>query len=161
MTSRRAAAALAAGIALVAGAAGATDLVDTYRAAQQADPDLAVARALELSGRLLGEPRRLVQARVALAAGVQRHAHLHADHRGRGRAAGGAEVAVARELPGVRFAKVDTDASPAASARLGIRGIPTLVLFDGGREVARQSGAMAAGALVQWIRSHAPAGAAR
>jgi len=69
--------------------------------------------------------------------------------------------AAARELPEVRFAKVDTDASPAASARLGIRSIPTLVLFEGGREVARQSGAMPAGALVQWILSHARAGATR
>ena len=72
-------------------------------------------------------------------------------------------AAAARELPEVRFAKVDTDASPAASARLGIRSIPTLILFEGGREVARQSGAMPSGALVQWIRSHtnAHAGAAR
>ena len=38
--------------------------------------------------------------------------------------------------------KLDTDAAPAVSAKYGIRGIPTLILFNGGRELARQSGAM-------------------
>lgn len=44
-------------------------------------------------------------------------------------------------------AKVDTDALPSLSARYGIRSIPTLVLFRGGREVKRISGAMSAGAM--------------
>ncbi|MFO7587020.1 MAG: thioredoxin [Gemmatimonadota bacterium] len=39
--------------------------------------------------------------------------------------------------------KLDTDAAPAESARLGIRGIPTLILFRDGAEVARQTGAVA------------------
>ena len=39
-------------------------------------------------------------------------------------------------------AKVDTDASPQVSASLGIRGIPTLILYRGGDEVARQTGAV-------------------
>ncbi len=60
----------------------------------------------------------------------------------------------ARQLPDVRFAKVDSDASPKASAAYGIRSIPTLILFDKGAEVARVSGAMAAGDLVAWVRSH-------
>jgi thioredoxin 2 len=38
--------------------------------------------------------------------------------------------------------KLDTDSAPAVSAKYGIRGIPTLILFNGGRELARQSGAM-------------------
>ena len=59
----------------------------------------------------------------------------------------------AAQLPGVRFAKLDTDASPQASVAYGIRSIPTLILFQGGREVARQSGAMAAGDLVRWAQS--------
>lgn len=54
--------------------------------------------------------------------------------------------------PAVRLAKVDTEAQPALAAPHGIRSIPTLVLFAGGREVARQSGAMAAGDLVAWTR---------
>jgi thioredoxin 2 len=59
----------------------------------------------------------------------------------------------AQQLPQVRFAKLDTDAAPATSARFGIRSIPTLALFRGGREIARQSGAMASGQLVAWVRS--------
>ncbi len=63
-------------------------------------------------------------------------------------------AAAARQLPQVRFAKVDTDAAPAAAARHGIRSIPTLVLFAGGAEVARVSGALPAGQLVQWVGQH-------
>lgn len=39
--------------------------------------------------------------------------------------------------------KLDTDSAPTVSAALGIRGIPTLILFRGGSEVARQTGAVA------------------
>ena len=39
------------------------------------------------------------------------------------------------------------------SAQFGIRSIPTLALFRGGREVARQAGAMDAGRLVAWVES--------
>ncbi len=38
--------------------------------------------------------------------------------------------------------KVDTDAHPDLSGQFGISGIPTLILFQGGREVHRVSGAM-------------------
>jgi thioredoxin 2 len=43
--------------------------------------------------------------------------------------------------------KVDTDAQPELSARFGIRSIPTLVVFRGGREHKRVSGAMPATAI--------------
>ena len=59
----------------------------------------------------------------------------------------------ATQLPEVRFAKVDTEASPQASAAYAIRSIPTLILFRGGKEIARQSGAMAAGDLVRWVKA--------
>ncbi len=61
-------------------------------------------------------------------------------------------AAAAARLPGVRFAKVDTDASPQASAQAGIQGIPTMVLYRGGRELARRSGALPASAIADWIR---------
>jgi thioredoxin 2 len=61
-------------------------------------------------------------------------------------------ASAARQLPAVRFAKVDSDASPRASAAHGIRSIPTLILFSKGVEVARQSGAMPAGQLVAWVQ---------
>ena len=54
--------------------------------------------------------------------------------------------------PAVRFAKLDTEAAPAQAAAQGIRSIPTMILFKDGREIARQSGAMPAGQIVQWVR---------
>ena len=56
--------------------------------------------------------------------------------------------------PKVRLAKVDTEAQQALAARFGIRSIPTLALFRGGREVARQAGAMGAADIVRWVNSH-------
>jgi thioredoxin 2 len=49
----------------------------------------------------------------------------------------------------VVVAKVDTEALPAVAARFGIRGIPTLIAFRGGREAKRVSGAMPADAIAQ------------
>jgi thioredoxin 2 len=61
----------------------------------------------------------------------------------------------ARQLePRVRLVKVNTDVEPALAARHGIRSIPTLALFRGGREVARQAGAMGTQELVGWARAH-------
>ena len=68
--------------------------------------------------------------------------------------------AAARELePVVRLGKVGTQAVPELGARHAIRSIPTLVLFRGGREVARQSGAIGAPQIVQWARDHLAASA--
>lgn len=64
-------------------------------------------------------------------------------------------AAAAQLEPHMRLAKLDTEASPSIGARFGIRSIPTLVLFLGGREIARHSGAMATGDIVRWARSHA------
>ena len=55
--------------------------------------------------------------------------------------------------PRVRLAKVDTEAAPALSARFGIRSIPTLVMLRGGREVARQPGAIGRDQIVEWAQS--------
>ena len=54
--------------------------------------------------------------------------------------------------PQVRLAKLDTEAAQEAAAAQGIRSIPTMILFQDGREVARQSGAMPAGHIIQWVR---------
>jgi thioredoxin 2 len=51
----------------------------------------------------------------------------------------------------LRFVKVDSDAAPRSSTRLQIRSIPTTLLFVGGREAARQSGAMTAAQLAAWV----------
>jgi thioredoxin 2 len=62
--------------------------------------------------------------------------------------------AAARELPLVRFVKVDTDAAPAVSSKYAIRSIPTLILFEEGKERARISGALPTRELKEWIRAH-------
>ncbi|MBP1475594.1 thioredoxin TrxC [Frateuria sp. MAH-13] len=53
--------------------------------------------------------------------------------------------------PRLRLAKVDTDAQPQLSQRFGIRSIPTLAVFKGGREIARQAGALNAAQLRQFV----------
>jgi thioredoxin 2 len=53
----------------------------------------------------------------------------------------------------VRFAKVDTEANSQISMRHHIKGIPSLILFKNGEEVARTSGAMEAHALKRWLAS--------
>jgi thioredoxin 2 len=62
------------------------------------------------------------------------------------------QEAAARLEPRVRLLKVDTEASPDLSGRYNIRSIPTLALFAGGREVARQAGAMDAGSITTWAQ---------
>jgi thioredoxin 2 len=54
----------------------------------------------------------------------------------------------------VRFAKVNTDQAQSIAARAGIRAIPTMVLYRGGKELARASGAMDAANLRRWIGEH-------
>jgi thioredoxin 2 len=60
--------------------------------------------------------------------------------------------AAAAMEPGLRFAKLDTEAAQREAAAHGIRSIPTMILFKDGKELARQSGAMPAGHIVQWVR---------
>ncbi|RYF15024.1 MAG: thioredoxin TrxC [Comamonadaceae bacterium] len=60
----------------------------------------------------------------------------------------------ARQLePRVQLVKLNTDEAQGIGARLNIRSIPTLALFVGGREVARQAGAMGAADIVRWTES--------
>jgi thioredoxin 2 len=54
--------------------------------------------------------------------------------------------------PDYRLLKVNTEEQQAIAAQFGIRSIPTLVLFAGGREVARMSGAMDARNIAAWAR---------
>ena len=65
-------------------------------------------------------------------------------------------AATAQLEPQLRVAKVDTDAQQALGARYQIRSIPTLALFVGGREVARQPGAMGQADIVRWVQMHLP-----
>ena len=56
---------------------------------------------------------------------------------------------------GLKVVKVDVDQSPGVSARLGVQGIPTMVLYVDGSEAGRQVGAMPRPALEQWLDAHA------
>jgi thioredoxin 2 len=67
------------------------------------------------------------------------------------------EAAAAQLEPRMRLVKVSTEEAPRLAAELGIRSIPTLALFAGGREIARQAGAMPARRIVAWAESAAAA----
>ena len=56
-----------------------------------------------------------------------------------------------QHLGEVLVLKLDTDAHPATPARFGIRGIPTLITFEHGREVRRQVGAVQAADLAKLV----------
>ena len=57
--------------------------------------------------------------------------------------------------PQMRLAKLNTEEAQALAARFNIRSIPTLALFVGGKEVARQAGAFRTAAdIADWARSH-------
>ena len=62
------------------------------------------------------------------------------------------EQAAMRLEPQMRLAKVNTDAAPEIAARFGIRGVPTLVILQAGRELARTTGAMNLPQLEAWAR---------
>ena len=56
----------------------------------------------------------------------------------------------------LKVVKVNTDTAPNLSSRFGIRGIPTLVLLDQGKERARVTGAIPQDALRSWLVDHLP-----
>ena len=59
---------------------------------------------------------------------------------------------LAADLAGtLRVVKVNVDHAPEVSARLGVQGIPTMVLYDGGTEIARQVGALPGHAIRDWV----------
>src|SRR5687768_15135604 len=59
--------------------------------------------------------------------------------------------AAARKHPDLTFAKVDTEAEPELCGSLGIRSIPTLMIFRDGILLYEQPGALPAAALEQLI----------
>ena len=66
------------------------------------------------------------------------------------------ESAARQFEPTLRFAKLNTEAAPAPAARFAIRSIPTLIVFRGGKEVARQIGALDLSGLTRWLRAVPP-----
>lgn len=51
-----------------------------------------------------------------------------------------------------RLGKLDSEANPQLAGQLGIRSIPSLILFRGGVEVGRQAGALPLPQLLGWLR---------
>jgi thioredoxin 2 len=64
------------------------------------------------------------------------------------------DQAAAMLHPRVILAKCDTQEEQDVADRMRIQGVPTLVLFRSGQEVARVSGARSAADLVAWTRQH-------
>jgi thioredoxin 2 len=62
------------------------------------------------------------------------------------------------ELRGrLKVVKINSDDAPHLSQQFAIRGIPTLILFDHGKEISRVVGALNAAALRSWLEGHLPA----
>jgi len=61
---------------------------------------------------------------------------------------------IANEMKGkVKVAKLNVDENPHVSTKLGIRSIPTLMVFKGGKKVGEKLGAAPKGELLKWINS--------
>ena len=59
---------------------------------------------------------------------------------------------VSQDMQGkARFVKVNTEDEQGLAATYNIRSIPTLAVFAGGREIARQPGAISAPDLARWV----------
>ena len=66
------------------------------------------------------------------------------------------EAAAAELEPDLQLVKLNSDTQQVIAARLGIRSIPTMLLFHGGREIDRIAGALSASQIVSWVRDRLP-----
>lgn len=61
---------------------------------------------------------------------------------------------ISKEMDGrLTIAKINIDENPRTPTQYGVRGIPTLILFKGGKVAATKVGALPKGRLVEWINS--------
>ena len=64
---------------------------------------------------------------------------------------------VSQDMHGrARFVKINTEDEQNLAAAYNIRSIPTLAVFAGGREIARQAGALSTADLARWISAALP-----
>jgi thioredoxin 2 len=61
------------------------------------------------------------------------------------------EQLAAERAGSLRIVKVNVDEEPSVSAQLGVQGIPTMVLYHDGAEIARQVGALPADRIKTWL----------
>ena len=59
--------------------------------------------------------------------------------------------------PAARLMKLNPEDNPQVASRIGIRGIPALILYCNGRELARLAGARPAAEITAFVRRHVPA----
>jgi thioredoxin 2 len=57
-------------------------------------------------------------------------------------------------LSKIVFTKLNSEINQQSAAKLGIRGIPTVLLFKDGKEVSRQSGAMPREIFIDWLKQN-------
>ena len=61
---------------------------------------------------------------------------------------------IATEMNGkVKIAKLNVDENPGVASKYGIRSIPTLMVFKGGKQVATKTGAGPKSELSRWINA--------
>ena len=63
------------------------------------------------------------------------------------------EQAAADLEPFARLVRLNTELEQEVAGRYAIRAIPTMILFMNGREIQRQSGAMMAQQIIDWVRT--------
>jgi len=63
--------------------------------------------------------------------------------------------AAAQKLPlKARFIKINTEKNQSTAAQFGIKGIPTIIIFKGGKEVDRVSGALSEEQILQLVSKY-------
>lgn len=60
---------------------------------------------------------------------------------------------LSNEIKGLTVAKLNVDDNPAMAARYGVRGIPTMMIFQDGQVAATKVGAIPKGKIEEWIKS--------
>jgi thioredoxin 1 len=53
----------------------------------------------------------------------------------------------------LKVVKINIDTSPNVPSKLGIRGIPTMILFKDGEQVATKVGALPKASITEWVNS--------
>ena len=61
---------------------------------------------------------------------------------------------IAKEMAGnLKVVKINIDTNPNVPSKLGIRGIPTMILFKDGMQVATKVGALPKASIMEWVKS--------
>lgn len=61
--------------------------------------------------------------------------------------------AISNEMQNLTVAKLNVDDNPGMAARYGVRGIPTMMIFQDGQVAATKVGALPKSKIEEWIKS--------